>query len=267
MNKLIQLVKFVIDCRLLISMAAVGLSMSTFRILKLGLDWPVLAVIFFSALTAYNFPYYLKLRRFTFRWMLLSFLFCFIGIVSSYIIWTNTNQVVATVYGLLIFITLFYYIPLGFVGRLRELPYLKVFLISFIWTITTITLPLAYVHYNIFDSNVLWLFFERFLFLLAVTIPFDIRDLKKDQENGLITLPVSIGLKRSLYLSAVLLFAYLVISAVHLGLCNILFVRAICVFLVLILIQNIDLRKTNYYYTGFLDGSLIFQSILIQIMA
>ena len=162
--------------------------------------------------------------------------------------------------------TLFYYLPLGFIGRLRELPFLKVFLISISWTIATVVLPLVFVGYTLFTFDVLWLFLERFVFLLAITIPFDVRDIRSDTAGGLITLPVKFGLKGSLYLSFILLMIYLGISVTHFGFGNILFVRSLCVLLVLILIQKISLKKTSYYYTGLIDGTIIFQSILMQIM-
>ena len=41
------------------------------------------------------------------------------------------------------------------------------------------------------------MFFERFLFIMAITIPFDIRDLKIDNQVGLKTIPSILGIKKS----------------------------------------------------------------------
>lgn len=266
MNYLIRFVKLIIDCRLFISVAAVGLALSTFKIVQVDTNWGVVAIVFLATFTAYTFPVFLKQTRFSSKWLVFFLLYSLVGVFCAIQFWILGNMLLNVLFGILVFCTLFYYLPLGFIGRLRELPFLKVFLISFAWTIATVLVPLVFVDYTLFSLDILWLSLERFIFLLAVTIPFDVRDIRTDTSGGLITLPSKFGLKGSLYLTFILLMVYLGISAAHFGFSNILFVRSLCVFLVLILIQKISLKKTNYYYTGLIDGSIIFQSILMQIM-
>jgi 4-hydroxybenzoate polyprenyltransferase len=265
-NNLIRLIKLIIDCRLFISIAAVGLASSTFKIVQEEINWIVLTSVFLSTLTAYTFPIFLKQSKFSIRWWLLFVLYATTATFSAIEFWIKGSVFLYSIYGILIFCTFFYYLPLGVIGRLRELPFLKVFLISFTWAVATVLLPLAYIIYPVFSLDILWLVLERFIFLLAITIPFDVRDIRIDAAKGLVTLPSKLGLKGALYLTFILLLVYLVISAVHFGFGNILFVRTLCVFFVLILIQKISLKKTTYYYTGLIDGSIIFQSVLIQIM-
>ena len=266
MNHLIRFVKFIIDSRLFISMAAVGLVFSTFRITQVDIGWIAVSIVFLLTFTAYTFPVFMKQTRFSATWSIFFLVYSFIFLFSAYQFWILASVLLDVLFGILVFFTLFYYLPLGFIGRLRELPFLKVFLISFAWTVATVLIPLAFVSFPLVSADVLWLVLERFVFLLAVTIPFDVRDIRTDTAGGLLTLPSKFGLKGSLYISFVLLMIYLGITIAHLGLGNILFVRAICVFLVLILIQKISLKMTSYYYTGLIDGSIIFQSVLIQIM-
>lgn len=266
MNILIPFVKFIIDCRLFISVAAVGLVLSTFKIVRLGINWEAVLVVFLSTFTAYTFPLFLKQTRFSAKWLMFFVAYSLSGLFCAIQFWLLGSVLLDSLFGLLIFCTLFYYLPLGVIGRLRELPFLKVFLISFTWAVATVLVPLVFAGHELFSLDILWLFLERFVFLLAVTIPFDVRDIRTDTAGGLVTLPARLGLKGSLYLSFVLLMVYLGISIAHFGFGNILFVRTICVFVILILIQKISLKKTTYYYTGLIDGSIIFQSILIQIM-
>lgn len=266
MNDLIRFAKFVIDSRLFISVAAAGLALSTFKIVEVAINWVVVAIVFLSTFTAYTFPVFLKQTRFSPKWLTYFLLYSLIGLFCTFQFWMLESLLLNLLFVLVAFCTLFYYLPLGFIGRLRELPFLKVFLISFTWAVATVLIPLVFVDYPLFSFDILWLFLERFIFVLAVTIPFDVRDIRADNAGGLITLPSKFGLKGSLYFTFVLLMVYLAITAIHLGFSNVLFVRAICVFVVLILIQKISLQKTSYYYTGLIDGSIIFQSILIQIM-
>lgn len=266
MNYLIRFAKLIIDSRLFISAAAAGLVLSTFKIMHVDINWILVSIVFLSTFTAYTFPVFLKQTKFSPKWLTFFLLYSTTGVFCAIQIWLIGSILLNMLFLVLLFCTLFYYLPLGLIGRLRELPFLKVFLISFTWSIATVLVPLVFVNYPMFSLDILWLVLERFIFLLAITIPFDVRDIRTDTAGGLITLPSKFGLKRSLYMSFVLLMAYLGISAAHFGFGNILFVRAICVFFILILIQKISLKKTSYYYTGLIDGSIIFQSILIQII-
>ncbi|MDH5415299.1 MAG: hypothetical protein OEW87_14270 [Flavobacteriaceae bacterium] len=94
---------------------------------------------------------------------------------------------------------LFYVNPIPFKSKfplsLRSIAFIKIFLISFTWAGVTVFFPL--INYKLpIGFNELVLFIQRFLIIVAITIPFDIRDLSYDHEN-LKTLPQIIGLKRS----------------------------------------------------------------------
>ncbi len=267
MNTIIKIAKFIIDARLLISFAAVALTLSTFRIFDTDFDWPVICLVFLSTILAYTFPLFLKQASSKIKTG------CFIAyFIASftvvYLLTLSQNPYAWAFCALLCVITLFYYLPLPFTsfGTLRNIPYMKIFIISFSWTIATVCLPLLFEGNSILNFPVLFLMIERFLFILAITIPFDVRDLKLDKEGGLLTIPSKIGMKKSLLLASFLLLAYLAISICHYGFSNIVFVRALCVLSVLILIQRINRTRSTYYYTGLLDGSMIFQSLLMHIM-
>lgn len=78
---------------------------------------------------------------------------------------------------------------------LRNVAFLKLFLIAISYAGVTVLFPL--INYNIeVQSNEIVTFSQRFLFIVAITIPFDIRDLNFDNKN-LKTLPQVIGIQRS----------------------------------------------------------------------
>lgn len=70
---------------------------------------------------------------------------------------------------------------------LRNIPGLKLFLIAFSWAGITVLFPLIQNYMSIRITD--WItFIQRFLFVLVITIPFDIRDINYDN-NELKTLP------------------------------------------------------------------------------
>ncbi|MEO1714584.1 MAG: hypothetical protein AAFU60_14730, partial [Bacteroidota bacterium] len=75
--------------------------------------------------------------------------------------------------------------------RLRDLHYLKIFLVAGVWSWLTVIVPAWELGLG---ANIpAWvLFFERSLFVFSITIPFDIRDLQVDQHTQVQTIPARI---------------------------------------------------------------------------
>ena len=80
-------------------------------------------------------------------------------------------------------------------GGLRSVPGLKLFVISSVWAFITAYVPAIWNG----DSGI-WLFIERFFWTMALTIPFDVRDVKLDS-HSIKTLPHLIGAKNSIYVA------------------------------------------------------------------
>jgi hypothetical protein len=90
-----------------------------------------------------------------------------------------------------------YSVPLFTIGDhkfgLRHIPGLKPFLITLVWTLSCVLLPVLEAQdlhqtvINMRDTTILVA--KRFLFIGALTIPFDIRDLFYDKQTGLKTIP------------------------------------------------------------------------------
>ncbi len=84
-------------------------------------------------------------------------------------------------------------IPFGTKKRLKEFGVLKPFLLAGVWTVVTAVLPILYWHRSpaAFPVEVL----IRFLFIFALCVAFDVRDLDSDAEAGIFTLPYRLGLR------------------------------------------------------------------------
>ena len=89
--------------------------------------------------------------------------------------------------------------------RLREYGWLKILVLAGVWTIATALLPMMY--WNKFFTNYPFELLNRFVFIFALCIVFDIRDIRADMHNNINTLPLRLGLKNSyLTISIALLF-------------------------------------------------------------
>ena len=107
-------------------------------------------------------------------------------------------------------LTLFYVIPFqGSFRGFRSLPGFKLFLIAAVWAGVTVLFPLR-VNDHTLDVKAWVVFAQRFLFVLAITIPFDIRDLQLDRSD-LSTLPQFMGVDRSKHLALGALFVFAVL--------------------------------------------------------
>jgi 4-hydroxybenzoate polyprenyltransferase len=164
--------------------------------------------------------------------------------------------------------SLLYVIPV-FPGkkRLRDYSIIKIFTIAFVWAWITSFIP-EYIALGTFDVHQFLSFSERFLFFIAITIPFDIRDFEVDIHLGVKTIPSLLGVNRSKFLALSCLLAHL---------CIVLFLSntgyyqtAIWVpYLVLFIVTGTLIYQSNiawsdYYYSGLLDGMIILQWLLVS---
>ncbi len=101
--------------------------------------------------------------------------------------------------------------PLGFRNAfgqftsLRSLPGIKVLLIAMVWSYVTVALPALAGHSWSFELGVEFVF--RSLLIVALIIPFDIRDSETDP-GTMMTLPQKLGIRGAVNLSLFLLLLY-----------------------------------------------------------
>lgn len=144
------------------------------------------------------------------RWLLAINIFALLGLVYSAFQYSWHDLFFVFPFFVL---TLFYVIPFrGTLRGFRNLPGFKLFLIAAVWSGVTVLFPI-WVNDLSFDGKVWVTFVQRFLFVLAITVPFDIRDLQLDDPD-LATLPQTIGVSKSklLAIGALLVFALLFFS-------------------------------------------------------
>lgn len=158
----------------------------------------MLWVVFFSTLAAYNWAYFSFRKK---EYLRLFFVFLSLGVaIALAFLYLKTETLVLLV--VLGSFSLLYAVPLKG-KRFREIPGLKLYEIALVWSVTVVLLPA--VEMGAYRNIAVGLqLLAVFLFVMAITIPFDIRDLKNDPHR-LQTIPQKIGIERSVSLSNQLL--------------------------------------------------------------
>lgn len=163
------------------------------------------------------------------------------------------------------FLSLGYVLPiLGNGRRLRDLAYLKIFLIAIVWAAITVVLPLLDLKISTSNTFVLQLFLERACFIFALCIPFDIRDMDWDIKTNVKTIPLSIGVKNAKIMGiiALIIAISMVLILKNKAIYNeIIGIKLIIVYLISILILlKTNKNRNDYFFYGLIDGMILIQS-------
>ncbi|BDD08527.1 hypothetical protein FUAX_09590 [Fulvitalea axinellae] len=180
-----------------------------------------------------------------------------VGFYMSYV-WLGVEETLfLAVFG---FLSLAYNFPDAIPFRkLRSLPLLKIFLIALVWASTGALYP-ALLTGKLGQPEINQLFWAEFLFIFAITLPFDIRDYYSDRQLQLLTIPGLIGTKNTKYLALVSWLGFVVL-AVSLGISPT--GLALLSFLGVYAIVRSGAGRHALFYTGFIDGLIILFSALL----
>ncbi|GAB5538489.1 MAG: hypothetical protein Salg2KO_05920 [Salibacteraceae bacterium] len=152
--------------------------------------------------------------------------------------------------------------------RLRDIPLLKPIIIAFVVAYLTLCFPI-FEHGTIGDvflAKNMQLFIERFVFLAAVTIPFEMRDMQSDSYAGLKTLATYLGFnfaKRLAYATIILWLVLWVIRAYS----DFEFTSLLVGFLIFVLgviaIFNLNAQRRELFFIFSFEGLILVYSALI----
>ena len=166
----------------------------------------------------------------------------------------------------LLLATVFYVIPFKkkFSG-LRNIPGLKLFLIAITWTGLTLYLPLFSADLNT-SQQVLISGAQRFLFIIAITIPFDIRDAQFDLPE-LHTLPQVIGINNSKIIALIAL-ALIVVADFWIPHenTNLLWIDVFIMSLSMLMIVFTGMKQSRFYTAFWIESLPILWYLLYLIL-
>ena len=280
MRPLIFLIRSLVYSNLFVSLCITLLAHQTYLLLKIPPEnsFNVLALIFCSTFFTYNFQRIYRLKSvdllgkligIRLGWMLRNkkkiVLAAVLSVLMSFFFLIQLSIYVFLLIIPLALFSILYVIPfLPNKKAIRNLPYVKIVVISMVWSVVMVALPI--VNYSGFkglsDSNFLLLLLEQFLFIFAITLPFDVRDLRYDMESNIKTIPSTIGIKNTITLSHVLLIVFVTLKWIQFNFLEQLSISqfvatAITTSITFVIIAFTSRKRGELFFTGFVDGTMI----------
>lgn len=247
-----------------IHVALAGFSLTKITLIHFGIaDRLTPLFVAFSILISYNFIRFYEIKNNRLGWfkdwffmnlkeILLLLILSIFGLVTI-LIFADFNPTSLLILFPFVFMTFFYAIPLFKVGKLevsfRNFPMVKIFSIVIAWAGISVFFPLYESNFQ-FTSAVYLEFFQRILFLLAITIPFDIRDMNSDSKS-LKTLPQIMGITSSKVLGILLLFGFVLLEILKENFTYIGFLIVLIISMISGLFLWFSSPKRSRYYTSF----------------
>ncbi len=189
-----------------------------------------------------------------------------VATVSFFFMLNRHQQIIV---GVLAVVTLFYgFVDIPFlkpIRKLRDFGLLKTFFVALVWSVTTVVVPLSSTFVE--TDMLVFLLLRRFLFVMALTIVFEIKDLKSDEEYNLKTIPMRLGISNTKLLSQGILFLLLLINCVQYFFFDVSLMNMLAVNLSLLVsifcIQPVDEETGDWWYYFVLDGMMILQFVFV----
>lgn len=208
---------FYLNSSIHVALAVCALVWVTLLDFNVGVDLEFIYFMFFASITGYNFVKYFGLAKFYHRrlanwlkYIQLFSLLCFVGMVYYAIKLPQETLIYFGVLGLITFLYAIPFLPksyfIDYSMNLRAVSGLKTYVIAFVWSCATVIIPLIHEGYPI-EFDVLITALQRFIFVSAVMIPFDIYDLNYDNVK-LATIPQKIGVRNAKIMGVILMILF-----------------------------------------------------------
>ena len=194
--------KYLIDSQVYVSL--MGTFLAGFFMLEQKIfRWPTLLLIFITYFSGYLYTKYQYDKK---KFLKILIFNCICGIISVILILKNHNEYRLLKWAIIVILGLLY--NSFFLEKfIRKIPLLKIFYVGLTWALINSWLILP--HFN------LAIFFITWLFISALVLPFDIRDMKSDD---VVTFPILIGVQKTKFLAYILIFISGLLSVFYLDL-------------------------------------------------
>lgn len=266
MRILRSIFEFYIQSSIHVALAVTALSVVT--VMQYGfVPEPVLLLfIFLGTIVGYNFVKYagvsnlhhLEITRNIFLIRLFSIL-CLAGMVYLSFLLPVTVLITVSIFGSL---TILYAIPFYKSRNLRNFSGAKIYIIALVWTGMTVLVPLEF-HNVGFGLKTFFQCAEIFLFVITLTLPFEIRDLKFD-ETELATIPQKIGINKTKWLGTGLLLMIIVLSTLQNSVPQNYFPVGVAIALLTgLLLWGAKVKQGRYYAAFWVEGIPILWLVLL----
>ena len=269
MKKLHPFLLFLINGNIFVSFCVLSLALSS-EILLGSYNYKISKFVFFATIFTYNFQRIVRVGKLQSHvrtdWLkknkFLIYLIMIIGAVMSLYLFSDfkTNTQIAIIFSGILSVSY----PFG----LRKIPFSKIFIISLVWTTSTMLLLVLEENSIPLNINTYLHLICRFLFVFAICIPFDIRDIKYDNIK-LKTIPIIVGVSKSKLISFISLFSIVIISIVQFWnyKLSIEFLIAIILSCIVssIFISKSDEKKSDFFFSFWIESLSILLYLFLAI--
>ncbi len=165
-----------------------------------------------------------------------------------------------------VILTIFYVIPIfPNKNNLRSLAGVKIFIIGVVWTGITVVVPIIYAKGSM-NFDLLIETIQRFLFVIVMMLPFEIRDLEYDA-SALETIPQTIGVTRTKVFGSILLVVFLLLTAIKNTLSSIEILSTILITTIsLLFLWGTDKEQSKYYCSFWVESVPIMWFLILLIL-
>jgi len=144
---------------------------------------------------------------------------------------------------------------------LRDIPYIKVYVVAFVWTILLTIIPLMDLKIDI-SAVVPSASTSFFIYILAMAMLFDIKDVNIDEAETR-TIPAIAGIKKTQWLSFALTCSSLCLSVISFQ--NLFLPAAVQMIASSFVILLVTRWKNEFYYSFYIDGVLLLPGMMFLI--
>lgn len=181
---------------------------------------PYVVALISACIIVYNLPYLLRFNKSLWQYLMLhrnarGILFLFLvaggGITLRHSFYLHHAFIFLTASALAIAATYFYIKP-PFSKYVRSHFFLKNIILITVYSVATVLLPLLFVQQPISDAGVWLIFLRRTLFIGALLIPFEMRDMDSDAQRGFSNVVNFSGIANSKMFALMLLLLFMAVA-------------------------------------------------------
>lgn len=260
MKTLKHIFEFYLNSSIHVALGVFSLTWITLIEFGLEYDQNILLFVFFATITGYNFVKYFGLAKFHHRslagWLKAIQIFSFFAFIAMcyYAFQLHIDSLLyLSVFGLITFLYAIPLLPIHYFRdsqmNLREISGLKVYVIALVWSFTTVALPLIDNQVE-FGSDAVITCIQRFVLVLVLMLPFEIRDLNYDSLK-LATMPQKIGIKNTKIIGVILLMLFFLLDYFKDELKESIIISTLIMAFVTLLFVVFSNKKQSRYYSAF----------------
>lgn len=274
MRKLQRLFEFYINSSIHVALTVVAFTIITYLSFDITIDFSIVIFVGLATISSYNFVKYFGLAKFHHRgladWLKIIQVFSLLCTITMFI-YAFQLEIKTLIYlvcfGVITFLYAIPLLPRQYIfdenKNLRQIGGLKIYVIAFVWAAVTVGLPVYNAELDLTWDIVITLI-QRFLVVIVLTLPFEIRDLKYDSIM-LSTIPQKIGVKNTKVIGAMLAIVFFNLEFLKDQLTSsYILINLIMTVIILVLIIGSKKEQPKYYSSFLVEGvPIVWLSLMI----